>query len=283
MRARLSVCIIACNEERDLPRCLRSVAFADERIVVVDARSADETEALARDSGAQVFVRRYDGNVEQKNFALDQASGDWVLAVDADEAVSAELREAIRDAIGGDAGGEASTDAYEVDRLTWHLGRWIRHGDFHPDWQLRLFRRGRGRWGGTNPHGRVSVEGRVERLSGPLEHYSYRDLADQVARIQDFSRIQARELYAGGRRTRVSDWLLRPPGRFLRGFVLKQGFRDGFAGFAIAAASAFHVFLKYATLWELERADSDPSASTPASGKAGRVTREPAGGTTPDA
>lgn len=278
MSGRLSVCIIACNEERDLPRCLRSVAFADERIVVVDARSADGTEALARDSGARVHVRRYDGNVEQKNFALDQATGDWVLSVDADEAVSADLREAIRNAIG-----DASANAFEVDRLTWHLGRWIRHGDFHPDWQLRLFRRGRGRWGGTNPHGRVSVEGPVKRLSGSLEHYSYRDLADQVGRIQDFSRIQARELHAAGRRARVSDWLLRPPGRFLRGFLLKQGFRDGFAGFAIATASAFHVFLKYATLWELERAESDPSASTPVSGKAGRVTREPAGDTTPDA
>jgi glycosyltransferase involved in cell wall biosynthesis len=212
---RLSVCIIACNEERDLPRCLRSVAFADERIVVVDARSADGTESLARESGAQVHVRRYDGNVEQKNFALDQATGDWVLAVDADEAVSADLREAIRDALGGTSGDGLPADAFEVDRLTWHLGRWIRHGDFHPDWQLRLFRRGAGRWDGTNPHGRVSVEGPVKRLSGSLEHYSYRDLADQVGRIQEFSRIQARELYAAGRRARVSDWLLRPPGRFL--------------------------------------------------------------------
>jgi hypothetical protein len=254
------------------------VDFADERIVVVDARSSDGTESLARESGARVHVRPYAGNIEQKNFALDQASGDWVLAVDADEAVSPELRRAI----GSVLAGEPAADGFFVDRLTWHLGRWIRHGDFHPDWQLRLFRRGRGRWGGTNPHGRVLLQGRVERLPGALEHYSYRDLADQVGRIQDFSRIQARALYEAGRRARVSDWLLRPPGRFLRGYLLKQGFRDGFAGFAIAAASAFHVFLKYATLWELERASGDPGEAAPVSGKAARVAREPAGGTTPD-
>ncbi len=266
MSATLSACVIACNEERDLPRCLASLAFADEVVVVVDERSADRTEALAREAGARVFVHPYEGNIEQKNFALDQALGDWVLAVDADEAVSEPLRERVRRVLAA----EDRRAGYELDRLTWHLGRWIRHGDFHPDWQLRLFRREAGRWGGTNPHGRMRVAGPVGRLEGALEHYSYADLADQVARIQDFSRIQARALHADGRRAGVSDWLLRPPARFLRGFVLKGGFRDGFPGFAIAAASAFHVFLKYATLWELERAGADPGAAIP-SGKVARA------------
>lgn len=260
----LTACIIACNEEPDLPRCLASLTFVGDVVVVVDERSSDRTEAIAREAGAQVFTRAYAGNIEQKNFALDRASHDWVLALDADEAVSPDLRDAIQAALAGQSG----ADGYELDRLTFHLGRWIRHGDFHPDWQLRLFRRQRGRWAGTNPHGRVRLEGRVERLSGELEHYSYRDLADQVARIQDFSRIQARALHAEGRRARISDWLLRPPARFLRGYLLKAGFRDGFPGFAIAAASAFHVFLKYATLWELERRGD---AGLPASGKAARV------------
>jgi glycosyltransferase involved in cell wall biosynthesis len=261
----LSVCIIARDEERNLPRCLESVAFADEVVVVVDGRSTDRSEALAREAGARVFVHPYHGNVEQKNFALDQTRHDWVLALDADEAVSPELAEAIRAEL---ARGPAA-DGYELNRLTWHLGRWIRHGDFYPDWELRLFRRSRGRWAGTNPHGRVRVDGRVSRLPGDLHHWSYRDFADQLERIQEFSRVQAAALHAQGRRASLYDWAIRPPLDFLRAYLLKQGFRDGFPGFAIAAATGFHSFLKWAKLWELER------VGAPAGEAAGKAARAP--------
>jgi glycosyltransferase involved in cell wall biosynthesis len=261
----LSVCVIACNEEENLPRCLASVAFADDVVVVVDTRSRDRTEALASDAGARVFVHAYEGNVEQKNVALDHAAHDWVLALDADEAVSPALAAEIRAEL---ARGPAAA-GYELNRLTWHLGRWIRHGDFYPDWQLRLFSRTRGRWAGTNPHGRVRVDGPVARLAGDVEHYSYRDLADQVARIQEFSRVSAQAMFAQGRRARLYDWALRPPFDFLRAYVLKQGFRDGFPGFAIAAATGFHSFLKWAKLWELERVG--PPAVVEAAGKAARA------------
>ncbi len=257
----VSVCVIACNEERNLKRCLDSVAWADDRVVVIDSRSADASEALARDAGARVFLHPYEGNIEQKNFALDQAKHDWVLALDADEAVTPALAAEIERALSG----AESVDAYQVNRITFHLGRWIRHGDFYPDWQRRLFRRDRGCWEGVNPHGRVVVRGRSARLVGELEHYSYRDLADQVARLQEFSRVQALALHSQGRRVRVREWLLNPPARFVRAYVLKRGFRDGFPGFAIAAATAFHVFLKYAKLWELQRIGG---AEEPASGKA---------------
>jgi len=251
----LSVCVIACDEEDRIEACLRSVAWADERVVVVDAKSRDDTLERARRHATHVSVRPYDGNVEQKNAALCQAKHAWVLALDADEAVSGPLARAIRAAVADDGGGSAG---FELNRVTHHLGRWIRHGDFFPDWQLRLFRREGARWEGVNPHGRVRVAGRVGRLDGDLEHYSYRDLADQVQRVQDFSRIQARALFDSGRRVRASDLLLRPPARFLRGYLLKQGFRDGVPGLVIAAASAFHVFLKYAKLWELEHRDPAP-------------------------
>jgi glycosyltransferase involved in cell wall biosynthesis len=260
-----SVCIIACNEERDLPRCLASVAFADDVVVVVDARSRDATEVLARAAGARVLVHPYEGNIEQKNFALDQAKHEWVLALDADEAVSPALAAEIRAEL--ERGPEAS--GYELNRLTWHLGRWIRHGDFFPDRQLRLFARSRGRWAGTNPHGRVRVEGRVARLAGELEHRSYRDLADQLERIQEFSRVQAQAMFEQGRRAGVYDWAVRPPLDFLRAYLLKQGFRDGFPGFAIAAATAFHSFLKWAKLWELARVG--PPRAGEAAGKATRA------------
>jgi len=248
---RLSVCIIACNEERNLERCLDSVAFADEIVVVVDARSADATESIARARGCRVLVHAYEGNVSQKNVALEQARGDYVLALDADEAASPALAaEVARVVAAPDAPGAPA--GYEMNRLTFHLGRWIRHGDFFPDWQLRLFRRDGARWDGVDPHGRVVVSGPVVRLVGELRHWSYRDLADQIERIQDFSRVQARALRAAGRRARWSDLVLRPPARFLRAYVGKGGFRDGVPGFVIAAATAFHVFLKYAKLWELD-------------------------------
>ncbi len=266
---RLSVCIIACNEEEDLPRCLESVAFADEILVVVDARSADGTEKLAREAGARVVVHPYEGNIEQKNHALELATGTWVLSLDADEALSPELADEVRRFVEGGGG----ADGMEINRVTWHLGRWIRHGEFYPDWQLRLFRRGEGRWAGVNPHGRVQLEGgaRIGRFAGEAPHWSYRDLADQVDRIQDFSSIQARANLAKGRGGALLAMITRPPARFLRAYLLKQGFRDGVPGFVIAAATAFHVFLKYAKQWEIHALGATQEQD------AGKATRKAAG------
>ena len=249
-RLPLSCCIIACNEERGIRRCLESVSFADERVVVIDSRSSDATGEIAGELGARVIEHPYQGNIEQKNFALAQVKGDWILSLDADEAITEPLAREIRSLL---AAPPSEVDGYEINRVTYHLGRWIRHGDFYPDWQLRLFRRGAGEWTGVNPHGRIRLRGLVRRLPGECEHRSYRDLADQIDRIQDFSRIQARASHAEGLPVRIRDMILRPPARFLRAYLLKQGFRDGVPGLVIATATAFHVFLKYAKLWELER------------------------------
>jgi hypothetical protein len=164
-----------------------------------------------------------------------------------------EIRDALRIA-------PPEVEAYELNRRTHHLGRWIAHGDFYPDWKLRLFRRAGARWKGENPHGRIEVRGRVDRLVAELEHHSYRDLADQLDRIQHFSRQAAASMHSRGRRVRWSDLCLRPPARFLRAYLLKRGFLDGVPGLVIAVASAFHVFLKYAKLWELELAERRPRA-----------------------
>jgi len=262
-RLTLSVCVIACNEERNIGRCLASASFADECVVVVDARSADGTDRIAREHGAKVTRHAYAGNVEQKNFALDQVSGDWVLALDADEALTAGLAAEILQRLAE----EPVASGFELNRVTHHLGRWIRHGEFYPDWQLRLFRRGAGCWAGVNPHGRLSLDGPSQRLDGELEHWSYRDLADQVDRIQDFSSIQAGANRERGGRVSLAQLLLRPPARFLRAYFLKQGFRDGVPGLVIAVATAFHVFLKYAKQWELEHVAPDTPAQR-AQGKA---------------
>lgn len=263
----LSCCVIACNEERLIRRCLESVSFADECVVVIDARSADATDEIAREMGARVIRHPYQGDVEQKSFALAQASRDWILALDADEALTEPLAREIRSLLSAPPAG---VDGYEINRVTYHLGRWIRHGDFYPDWKLRLFRRGAGEWVGVNPHARVELRGEVRRLRGELEHRSYRDLADQVDRIQDFSRIQAHAFHDGGRPARIRDMILRPPARFLRAYLLKQGFRDGVPGLVIAAATAFHVFLKYAKLWEFDRVRPEEDTARDA-GKARRT------------
>jgi len=192
------------------------------------------------------------------------ASNDWVLVIDPDEVMPPALGRELRAAI--DGAGQAVA-GFELSRVTHHLGRWIRHGDFFPDWKLRVFRRSRTRWVGENPHGRVVVtgngngDGAVRRLQEELLHYSYRDLADQVARIQAFSDQAAQAMLIRGRRARVRDLVLRPPARFLRAYMLKRGFLDGVPGLIIAIATAFHVFLKYGKLWELQRDGGGRGAS----------------------
>jgi glycosyltransferase involved in cell wall biosynthesis len=246
-RPRLSVCVVAMDEADHIADCLRSADFADEWIVV-DSHSKDRTREIAASSGARVIERDWPGHVEQKNFALDQASHDWVLCLDADERVSPELRASILRAL-------ESPDlpaGFECARRTRYLGRWIRHGGWYPDRKLRLFRRSAGRWGGTNPHDHVRVEGRVARLGGDLLHHSYRSLSDHLRTIDSFTTIAAREKRAAGRRAGWLDTTLRPFGKFLRMYVLRAGFLDGWPGFAAAVSGAYYVFLKYAKLREQE-------------------------------
>jgi len=250
MRPPLTVCIVAMNEEDNIADCLASADFVDERIVV-DSHSTDATRERAAASGARVIERDWPGHVEQKNFAIDQATNDWVLCLDADERVSPELRASILAAL--DRG--QLPDGFEMARRTWYLGRWIRRGGWYPDVKLRLFRRSKGRWGGVNPHDHARVEGRVERLDGDLLHYSYRSISDHVRSIDAFTTIAAREKFKAGRRAGIVDLTLRPFGKFLRMYVLKLGFLEGAAGFVVAATGAFYVFLKYAKLRELERGD----------------------------
>lgn len=250
MSGTLSVCILAYNAEALLPRVLAGVAWADEIVVAVDSKSTDATEAIARAGATRVELVPYRGDTATKRHTVGLATGTWVFVVDADEIVPPELASEVRAAVDHaplDVGG------FEVNRLTYHLGRWIRHGDFYPDWVLRIARRSELSYVGRDPHGRLSVRGRVERLVTPLEHYSYRDLAHQIERIQFFSDEAARALADSGHRARRRDLVFRPPARFLRAYVLKRGFLDGTAGFILAAGTAFHVFLKYAKLWERER------------------------------
>ena len=247
---RVSVCIITKDEEGNLPECLDSVKWADE-IVVVDSRSRDRTREIAAAAGAKVLERDFPGHIEQKNFAVGQAAHDWVLCIDADERLSPELSASGRRAL-EDPGDRAG---FECARLTFHGGRPIRHGGWYPDRKLRLFDRRRARWGGRNPHDHVVADGPVGRLEGDLLHHSYRSLSDHVRQIDFFTTIAAREKKARGERSSLFRLALHPFGKFLRMYFLKAGFLDGTAGFVVAVTGAYYVFLKYAKLRELDRAD----------------------------
>jgi glycosyltransferase involved in cell wall biosynthesis len=242
---RLSVVVVTLNEEPRLRACLASAAWADE-IVVIDAESVDKTVEIAREFSDRVVVRRWTGFADQKNFGLDQARGDWILFLDADEEVSPELADEIRAVLAQ----REPCEGYRMPRRNVMWGRTMRHGGLYPDWQLRLFRRGRGRFGERAVHESVTVDGRVGRLHGALVHRSYRDLSDFLARADRYSSLAADDWAAQGRRVGATDLCLRPLGRFLGMYVLRLGFLDGRPGFLLAVLYAYYVFARAAKVWE---------------------------------
>jgi glycosyltransferase involved in cell wall biosynthesis len=245
-RARLSVVVVTQNEEERIRACLESASWADE-LIVVDAESSDKTATVARELTDHVFVRPWPGFAAQKNFGLEQARGDWILSLDADELVSIPLRQEIAAILAG--GGEHA--GYAIPRRNVFWGRWIRHGGLYPDWQLRLLRRGRGRFTERTVHESVTVDGSVGRLSGHLEHRSYRDVADFLERADRYSTLAAAEWLAAGRRSRpLTDLVVRPAGRFLTMYVARAGFLDGWRGFLLAVLYAYYVLMRSAKVWE---------------------------------
>lgn len=258
---RISACIIAKDEADRIAACVESVRFLDE-VVVLDSGSRDGTQDICRRLGARVIETDWPGWVAQKNRAADAAANDWVLSLDADERVDTGLRADLEGLRAAHAGGEPPAAGYEVCRRVHAMGRWIRHGGWYPEWRVRLFDRRRGRWGGRDPHDRFESQGRVVRLrSGHLEHHTWRSLTDWVARLNRYSSTAAEGLFAAGRRAGLTALVLRPAFRFVRMYLLRLGFLDGWAGFHLARLEAFGVFLKYAKLRERTlRAGEPPSA-----------------------
>jgi glycosyltransferase involved in cell wall biosynthesis len=244
-RLRLSAAVICQDEAHGIADCLASLAWCDE-IVVVDSGSRDATVEIARKHASRVIHNDWPGYVAQKNFALEQTTGDWILCLDADERCTPVLREAIE----GTLASAPDVAGFEVRRHVFYLGRWIDHGGWYPDWKLRLVRRGRARWGGVDPHDKLLPDGPVRRLHADLVHLTYRDFGDHLRTLQRFADVVSAEWERDGRRFSLLRAVLHPPVKFLECFVWKQGFRDGWAGFVIAATSSFYVFAKYVRLWE---------------------------------
>jgi glycosyltransferase involved in cell wall biosynthesis len=245
---KLSVTVITRNEAADISEALASVAFADE-IVVVDSYSTDDTVAIARQYTDRVVVRDWPGYIDQKNYAASIASHDWILSLDADERVTPELATELQ-ALKAGAPPEA---AFRIPRVTWHLGRWIRTTDWYPDYQLRFYDRRAAQWIGKYVHEGVTVRGAIGQLSGELEHYAYRDIADHLETIDRYTTLAARQMHEDGRRAGFLQLAGHPPLAFLRNYIARGGIRDGVPGFIISSMNAYYVFLKFAKLWELEQ------------------------------
>jgi glycosyltransferase involved in cell wall biosynthesis len=256
MRDKISACLTVGNEEANIRRCLESLHWVDE-IVVVDSFSKDKTAAICKEYTTRVYQHEWLGYVGQKELIKKMATHSWILFIDADEQVSEELKRQILDEF--EKGNNRNYLGYEFPRKVFFLGTWITHGEWWPDIKMRLFLKDKGICTGREPHDHVIVNGPIKRLSGCLHHYTYDDLSDQIMTLNRFSSIAASSLLNEGRRFSVIDLLFRPFFRFLKGYVFKRGFLDGHRGLIIAIMSSIGVFYKYAKLWELilNQAQSD--------------------------
>ena len=249
----LSVVLITHNAAARLPECLASVAFADE-VVAVDSGSDDATAEVAARYGARVVTKEWLGFGRQKQFAVEQAAHDWVLCLDADERVSAELAASIVRALAAPA-----TPVYRMARRNRFLGRWLRHGEGYPDWSPRLFDRRSARWSEDAVHEKVLYAASPGTLAGDLLHDSAEDLGRYLEKQNRYTGLAARELHGRGRRAGIAQLLLSPLVRFAKFYVLRLGFLDGVPGLVHIAIGCMNSFMKYAKLMELNRAKEEPS------------------------
>ncbi|MBE0642258.1 MAG: glycosyltransferase family 2 protein [Bacteroidales bacterium] len=252
----ISAVILTFNEERNIGRCIGSLKGLVDDIVVVDSYSTDGTEEICRSEGVRFVRHAFEGYIQQKNWALTQARHDHCLSLDADEALSPELRAAIASLPEiWDAAG------YTMNRLTNYCGRWIRHCGWYPDVKLRLFDRRRGQWGGINPHDeyRLTRGERVRHLPGDILHYSYYSISDHLRQVEHFTNVSASALHARGEKAGWIKLYLSPPLKFFKGYILNAGFLDGFEGYTICRVSALATFIKYAKLRHLSRNSSKAS------------------------
>jgi len=244
----ISAVIITRNEAHNIARCLISLQLLVDEVIVVDAESTDDTARIATEHGARVIVRAWTDYSDQKNFANAQARGPYILSMDADEAISAELRAALMDATKKGLAG-----AYRFNRLTNYCGTWVRHGGWYPDAKVRLFPKVGTSWQGEHVHEELQLapETIVHQLDGDLLHYSYPTVSSHEQRIERYSDLHARKLLAAGKRPGLLKRTLSPVVKFFQGYVLRLGFLDGKAGYTIARLSARAVRLKYAKLQRL--------------------------------
>ena len=247
----LSVAIITFNEEKNIERCIRSVQPVADEIVVVDSFSTDRTKELCQSLGVRFIENPFAGHIEQKNFALEQVSYDYILSLDADEALSEELQQSITE-----IKNDGRFDAYKFNRLTNYCGQWIHHCGWYPDTKTRLWKRSAGRWGGENPHDSVQLSNQasVKWMAGDILHYSYYSIEDHVTQINKFSSISAQAYFSKGKRViPLVHLAVYPFFTFISRYIFRMGFLDGHMGYAVCKSAAYSKYLKYVKLYELRK------------------------------
>ena len=244
---KISASIIVFNEEENLGGLLETIDWVDE-IVIVDSFSNDRTKEIAAKFGAIIFDRVFKGYQDKHEFADSQTTGDWILWLDADERVTPGLRGSIDKLKAKDE--SQLPDGFRIARRTFYLGKWIKHGGWYPDYQMRLYRKSVSYWDGVAPHQTARVSGRTEVLQGEIEHYTKRDLSEHHRVTNIYASLAAEHLKKQGRVAGSRKMFTSSVSAFLRTYILKQGFRDGVQGMIIAMFTAYGVFLKYANLWE---------------------------------
>ncbi|AKD03125.1 glycosyltransferase family 2 protein [Pontibacter korlensis] len=246
MPVKLSVVIITYNEERNIARCLESVKRVADEIVVVDSFSKDRTKEICLGYGARFIEHPFGGHIEQKNYALTQATYNHVLSLDADETLTPELEQAVLT-----AKNNWEADAYSMNRLTNYCGKWIHHSGWYPDTKVRLFDRTKAVWGGENPHDKIILDkgASLQHLRGDLLHYSYYSVSQHLGQINKFTDASSNAMIRGGKTVFLPMVIIKPLFRFFRAYVLKRGFLDGPEGFIISVSSAVSVYYKYVKLY----------------------------------
>lgn len=242
----LTVIVITHNEERNISECLESTKWADE-IIVVDSNSSDNTIRLAKKYTTKVFTKEWKGYSEAKNFAIDRATNNWILSVDADERVTPELSDEINLILRNP---RSKYNAYEVGRRAYFLGKWIRHCGWYPGYVVRLFKRQEGRYNESRVHEKLEVKGTIGRLKNDLIHLTDRDLFHYFSKYNNYTSLAAQDLFENNRKFRNTDIVFRPVFAFIKMYFLRLGFLDGIHGFVLCFLSASYVFTKYAKLWE---------------------------------
>ena len=257
----LSVSIITRNEEANLERCLASVAGLATELVIMDSGSNDGTAGIAARHGARWLHQDWLGYRDQKQAALEQCTQPWVLALDADEEVPPAMREEILAFFKNDT---ATHDGASFPRKVWFLGRWIKHGDWYPDRKLRLVRREKARWGGSPEHDKLQVPGPVRHCTGDLHHFSFPTMARYVEKINIFADEYLKRQLADGKRWSLAGTLFRPAWRFVRAYILRRGFLDGFPGLWIAYSTAYQTFVRHSRLYEYQKQGAPPETKAAA-------------------
>ncbi len=244
----LSAVIITKNEARNIARCLESLKIVDE-IIVIDSQSTDRTVEIAENIGAKVYTLQWKGFGAAKQEGVNRASGKWILSLDADEALTPELAEEIRDIIGKDN----DYAGYHLKRRTMFLGRWIYHCGWYPDYVLRLFQKAKGNFNNAIVHEKVNLNGRVGYLNGELLHYSYVSLEQYLEKSNRYTTLGAQEAFRRKKQAGLFDIIFKPAVAFIKHYISKQGFRDGLEGFIISVLSAIAVMVKYSKLRQMNK------------------------------